>query len=159
MAVYEADRDSPLELAEPIDYRAKRFYGFTYRPGTWADNTVYLDGDTVIPTTFKGRYYSVAECGKSGAIEPTDWSIADGTVEWTDNCYDMLPIGVTITDSAWAANNVDIVLTNNFFDDISTRIMVDELPDDITDFILTNHTTFSNGEEEYRSMQIVVATT
>lgn len=157
--IYESDRDSPIELAELITSGVSRFYGFTYRPPTWEANTVYVDGNSVVPTVPSGRYYLVDECGKSGATEPTDWTVADGTVTWKEYCYKLLPTGVTITASTWTCDNASVTLTLSTFDDDSTRVLVGNVPNTVTSITLTNTTTRSNQEVEVRSMIIPVGLT
>lgn len=160
MTTYESDLNTEgLELAEPLDRRAYRFYGFIYRPEVWQANTEYTSGMVVIPTTPNGKYYKVKVCGVSGVTEPTDWGVVDGTVEWAEYCYKLLPQNVTISASTWEANDAAISLTLDTFDDISTRVLVGDVPADIEEVILTNITTRSNSEIEVRSMRIPIANT
>ena len=160
MAIYESDLNTEgLELAEPLDRRAARFYGFIYRPEVWQAGQEYTEGMAVIPTTPNGKYYTVSVCGVSDAIEPTDWSVEDVTVTWEEHCYNLMPSDVTITASEWEANDPDVVLSLDTFDDISTRVMVSDVPAAVEELILTNITTRSNSEIEVRSMRIPIANT
>jgi len=159
--IYESDRTEPLEFEAPIDRRAARFYGFIYRPSTWQATTEYTSGNYVIPTVPNGKYYSVKVCGVSDDVEPTDWSVVDGTVEWEETCYKLLPTGVTITNSEWEADDADVLLTQEYYDDGSTRVLVDVsgVADDVTQITLSNITTRSNLEVEVRSVIIPIAVT
>ena len=164
--IYLANQKGPLKKTAYHDPNNKTFQGFLYRPGDWAASTVYIkrstnDYDVVIPTTFNGFYYKIKSSGTSDATEPATWATVagetttDGTVEWEAVPYNLMPISETITASVWTASD-SVTLTTDTNTTTSTQVRVEDVPDGVKKFTITNHITKSNGEEASRSMEIKV---
>jgi len=96
----------PDLLPELTSWYNPAFPGFK----AWAASTPYLLGDSVMPTTPNGYYYTVTTAGTSGTTQPV-WpttkgsTVTDGTVVWTnegptspDHEYEFVDSTPTVSD-------------------------------------------------------------
>lgn len=164
--IYSATAKGPYKVPGYFDPDSKRIIGIVYKPDAWAANTVYYlrgddDADIVIPSTFKGLYYRVANPGKSAATEPT-WptqigaQVTDGSVVWEAVAYNLLPPTDSISTSTFSASD-SVTLTGATLTGGKTQVMISTVPAGVTEFTITNHTVRSSGEEDDVSLLFRVA--
>ena len=148
------------------DPQSKQSIGVLYRPEDWVGNTVYYnrfcdDYDIVVPTVFTGYYHKVINAGKSGSTEPT-WATTpegrttDGSVIWEAVSYNLLDPAISVTASTWTYT-AGVTLSITSFTGRATACLISASPSTIgSTFFLTNHVTYSNGEEDDVTLNFVV---
>jgi len=134
---------------------SRRTIGIIYRPDTWLADTVYLSSEgsfnVVMPTVFKGFYFKVINPGKSGATEPV-WPTKEGdTVEagatFEAVAYNLLPVDENISTSTFTASN-GVTLSGSIHTSGSTFVKIEDVPDGVTNFTVTNYIVKSNDEDD-----------
>lgn len=171
---YPSFRNNPMSCNQIFripgfyDPNSKRLVGVIYRPSVWLPGTVYYvrsedTYDVVIPTNFEGLYFKVIDPGKSGVTEP-EWPlndgdiVEDGSVRWQAVHYDLLIPEINVVASTYTATN-GVVMASSAFGPNNTQAMIFSVPAGVEDFVVTNHTVKSNGEEDDVSMRFVVGET
>ena len=163
MKFYTANESGPIPADAPHDPDAELFYGFKYKPEVWQPNTVYRkDKQIVMPSVFNGFQYQIVSNGKSGSSEPV-WPtvkreiIDDGTVRFKAVEYNLyLGDSETLVSSSWEATNGVPVTNEAFTAEGEALAMFGPIPDDVCEFVITNHIETSSGEKDDRSMIIEV---
>lgn len=162
MIINKPGQNEPSNVIEAHDPDAKKTYQMVYGAPSWAALTAYICNEAVVaPSTFNGFYYEAQSGGITASGEPT-WptqaggTVTDGTVIWRAVCWDLfLGNTETLTVSAWTAN-VALTMENETLANPITSVRVTAVPSGITEFMLTNHVTKSNGDEDDRSIIVQV---
>lgn len=164
MNVFQATQKGPLKVPGYIDPKDVTDVTVYWGAPIFIAETVYREGDICRPTVDNGYYYSCTTNGVSGT-EPTTWSQSkqvSGTAVFTAVPYDLwvLPgetlVGQNLTlASTWTATN-NVVLASSAYDAVSTSVVIQPLPVDVTEFELTNTVRKSTGEMLSRTFKYKV---
>lgn len=155
MHIYSAVLKGPLKISGFIDPDDVTQVTVYWGVPDFSSDTVYRLGDVCKPSIDNGYYYQCTTNGRTDLIEPL-WNQEEtlsGTAVFTAVPWDLWidsNNNEIIYDSVWSSNPT-IDLSNSFFTDYSTSVFLSNIPNDITDFVITNKVTKSNGESLSRS--------
>lgn len=93
MITFDPTEPGPKDIDAIHDPDSSVSYSFIFRPSIWVTNTVYQDGEIIIPTVFSGFAFLCTSGGTSGATEPTwpnskNLTVTDNTITWKAILYD-----------------------------------------------------------------------
>lgn len=169
--VYGCGQSGPKQISAPHDPDSEEVYTFQYRAPVWEANKQYLEktcgdrGDLAVPSVGTGYLNEAVSSGISGDVEPdwatvTDEQTVDGTVLWQaiPDAFNNLSHGDVITQSAWEISVPGVTLSDEGVFGGITKVKVSEVPQDITEFVLTNlvSVTRVGGDTEVISRSIKV---
>lgn len=161
-----ADR-GPLKMPGVIPPTDKRIIGpITYYPDTWEAGTVYYlravdDYDIVLPSYFEGFYFMVVNPGRSHPTKEPNWptkagqTVQDGSIVWQAVPYNLLPVGVTLTDSIWIPSDGVVIAFPSLVQG-RTQALIDTIPTGVTTFTVANQVSPSSGAKITSTFQYTV---
>lgn len=154
MQIYSPTLKGPLKISGFIDPDDVTKISVFWGAPVFSPSTVYRSMDICRPTTDNGYYYQCSTNGVSAATEPS-WNQEEST---SGSCvFSAIPWnlwlfpGESIDNSEWSVNTLDVTLNNDSFNEYQSVVFVSNVSANITEFVLTNQITKSNGEKLSRS--------
>jgi hypothetical protein len=166
MQVYAATAKGPLKMPGYIDPNDTTIITVFWGAPAYDNDTVYRVGDIVRPPTDNGYYYECTTAGvTTHSSENHAWPTDEhqcGTAVFAAKPYDLwvlphefLQADGLIPASVWTAT-AGVTLSSPLNDSVTSSVVIEPLPEGVTEFELTNQARKSNGERLSRTFKYKV---